>query len=169
MRILIALGFACGALAVAIGPVQSSKDNRTVNGEGSPNLKNAVATHEFTHQDEELSSSKLNKRVGRGVQLNDIQLPRRPNPEPVILAGVTVSFIMASRYVRAQGTNILQYYVKNMSFHNQNAQRVAVQAIANGINFFSYRLGDQGIRAGTPPDGAATFMLVIEPVADGEL
>ncbi|KAG6231887.1 hypothetical protein E4U26_006263 [Claviceps purpurea] len=159
MRILIALGFACGALAVAIGPVQYSKDNRTVNGEGSPNLKNAVATHEFTHQDEELSSSKMNKRVGRGVQLNDIQLP----------PGVTVSFIMASRYVRAQGTNILQYYVKNMSFHNQNAQRVAVQAIANGINFFSYRLGDQGIRAGTPPDGAATFMLVIEPVADGEL
>ncbi|KAG6275372.1 hypothetical protein E4U47_000946 [Claviceps purpurea] len=159
MRVLIALGFACGALAVAIGPVQSSKDNRTVNGEGSPNLKNAVATHEITHQDEELSSSKLNKRVGRGVQLNDIQLP----------PGVTVSFIMASRYVRAQGTNILQYYVKNMSFHNQNAQRVAVQAIANGINFFSYRLGDQGIRAGTPPDGAATFMLVIEPVPDGEL
>ncbi|KAG5993624.1 hypothetical protein E4U52_001798 [Claviceps spartinae] len=168
MRILIALGFACGALAVAIGPVQSSKSSLTVDGKESTDLINAVTTHEITHQDEELSSSKLNKRVGRGIVINDLQIPRRPNPEPVILAGVTVSFIMASRYVRVKGTNILQYYVKNMSFHNQNAQRMAVQAIANGINFFSYHLSEQGIRVGNPPDGAQTFKLSIEPV-DSEL
>ncbi|KAG6100137.1 hypothetical protein E4U30_005363 [Claviceps sp. LM220 group G6] len=168
MRILIALGFACGALAAAIGPVQSSKSSLTVDGKESTDLINAVTTHEITHQDEELSSSKLNKRVGRGVVINDLQIPRRPNPEPIILAGVTVSFIMASRYVRVQGTNILQYYVKNMSFHNQNAQRMAVEAIANGINFFSYHLSEQGFRVGNPPDGAQTFKLSIEPV-DSEL
>ncbi|KAG6069235.1 hypothetical protein E4U32_002370 [Claviceps aff. humidiphila group G2b] len=168
MRIRIALGFACGALAVAIGPVQSSESSLTVDGKESTDLISAVTTHEITHQDEELSSSKLNKRVGRGIVINDLQIPRRPNPEPVILAGVTVSFIMASRYVRVQGTNILQYYVKNMSFHNQNAQRVAVEAIASGINFFSYHLSDQGIRVGKPPDGAETFKLSIEPL-DSEL
>ncbi|KAG6023338.1 hypothetical protein E4U40_004039 [Claviceps sp. LM458 group G5] len=164
MRLLTALGFACGALAVATGPVQSSKDSLTVDGERLPDPKNDVTTHEISHQDEELSSSNLKKLVGRGSVLNDIQLPRRPNPEPVILAGVTVSFIMASRYVRVQGTNLLQYYVKNMSFHNQNAQRVAVEAIASGVNFFSYHLSDGGIRAGNPPDGAETFKLIVEPV-----
>ncbi|KAG6109314.1 hypothetical protein E4U14_003276 [Claviceps sp. LM454 group G7] len=168
MRIFIALGFACGALAVAIGPVESSKSSLTVDDKESTDLINAVTTHEITHQDEELSSSKLNKRVGRGIVINDLQIPRRPNPEPVILAGVTVSFIMASRYVRVQGTNILQYYVKNMSFRNQNAQRMAVEAIANGINFFSYHLSEQGVRVGKPPDGAETFKLSIEPV-DSEL
>ncbi|KAG6113121.1 hypothetical protein E4U13_003980 [Claviceps humidiphila] len=168
MRVLIALGFAYGALAIAIGPVQFSKSSLTVDGKESSDLIKAVVTHEIAHPDEELSSSKLNKRVGRGIVINDLQIPHRPNPEPVILAGVTVSFIMASRYVRVQGTNILQYYVKNMSFHNQNAQRVAVEPIANGINFFSYHLSDQGVRVGKPPDGAATFKLSIEPV-DSEL
>ncbi|KAG5962686.1 hypothetical protein E4U58_003795 [Claviceps cyperi] len=166
MRILTALGFACGALAVAIGSVQSSKNSLTVDGEGSPDLKNAVATHEITHQDEELSSFKFDKRtLGRGAQLSGLQLPTKPNPEPLIIAGVTVTFIMATRWVRAQGTNLMQYYVKTMAFRNQNSQRIAIQAFANGANFLSFStLGEQGVQSQTPPDGVQTFSLSVAPV-----
>ncbi|KAG5974708.1 hypothetical protein E4U13_000492 [Claviceps humidiphila] len=165
MRLLTLLSLACGALALATGPVQPLTDSLAVHGGESLNLKDAAVAQEITRRDEEVSSSELDKR--EGFLLKDLWLPDEPNPANVVFAGVTISFIMATRYVMRQGRRVKQWYTESMHFQNNGPNRVAVQAMALGEKFFYSRLGeDGGDASGNPNPRASTYSLSITPVND---
>ncbi|KAG6054235.1 hypothetical protein E4U32_007065 [Claviceps aff. humidiphila group G2b] len=164
MRLLTVLSLACGALALATGPVQPLTDSFTVDGGGSLNLKDAAVAQEITRRDEEVSSSKLDKRTG--FLMENLILPNEANPQNVVYAGITISFIMATRYVMRQGRRVQQWYTESMYFQNNGAQRMAVQAVALGEKFFYSRLDSDGAASGNPDPKASTFSLSITPVND---
>ncbi|KAG5957892.1 hypothetical protein E4U56_005933 [Claviceps arundinis] len=164
MRFLTALSLACGALALATGPVQPLTDSFTVDGGESLNLKDAAVAQEINRRNEEVSPSELDKR--EGFLMKDLWLPDEANPANVVFAGVTISFIMASRYVMSRGRRVLQWYTQSMNFQYNGPQRVAVQALALGEKFFYSHLSDQGSASGNPNPDASTYSLSITPVND---
>ncbi|KAG5951158.1 hypothetical protein E4U58_001296 [Claviceps cyperi] len=165
MRLLTALSLACGALALATGPVQSLTDSLTVDDGDSPiNLQNAAVVQEITRRDEKVSSSELEKR--EGFYLQDLWLPDEPYPKNVIYAGVTISFIMGVRYVMQQGKRIKQYYTQTMHFQYDGKQRVAVQAMAAGQKFFYSHLNNLESGSANPDPKASTYSLAITPIKD---
>ncbi|KAG6046624.1 hypothetical protein E4U39_001174 [Claviceps sp. Clav50 group G5] len=164
MRLLTALSLACGALALATGPVQPLTDSLTVSGGKSLNLRNAAVAQEITRRDEEVSSSELEKR--EGFLLKDLWLPNEPNPQNVVFAGVTISFIMATRFVMRQGRRVKQWYTESMHFQYHGDRRVAVQAMAAGEKFFYSHLSNEGGASGNPDPQASTYSLAIDVVND---
>ncbi|KAG6066602.1 hypothetical protein E4U32_005665 [Claviceps aff. humidiphila group G2b] len=168
MRLLTTLAFASGALALATGPVQHPADQRTVEGDALLNAENAVlVTPEITSRDETVPSSELEKRMG-GTQAT-IRLPTEPSPASIVIAGVTVSFIMTYRWVERQGMNAKQYYVEYVKFHNRNRERKLVQAVANGA-FIQDRLMESGFsQTRDAPQGITNFVLTVADSRDGEL
>ncbi|KAG6311349.1 hypothetical protein E4U22_002713 [Claviceps purpurea] len=165
MRFLTALTFASGALALATGPVQHPADQQTVQGDTSLNPENAVlATPEITPRDETVSSSEVEKRAP-GIEAN-IPMPKGPSAASVTIAGITVSFIMAHRWIEVKGKNVVEYYVKHLLFRNETPGRIVVQAIANGLGFFTMRMSGGVQYSEDPPFGADTLKLVVRAVND---
>ncbi|KAG5985919.1 hypothetical protein E4U52_000780 [Claviceps spartinae] len=167
MRLLTVLSLACGALSLATGPVQPLTDSFTVDGGESLKQESVIAISRvplITRRDEEVSSSKLDKRTG--FVMENLILPNEANPQNVVYAGITISFIMATRYVMRQGRRVQQWYTESMYFQNNGAQRMAVQAVALGKKFFYSRLDSNGAASGNPDPKALTFSLSITPVND---
>ncbi|KAG5934971.1 hypothetical protein E4U60_003430 [Claviceps pazoutovae] len=165
MRFLTALTFASGALALATGPVQRPADQQTVQGDASLNPENAVlATPEITSRDETVSPSGVEKRVP-GIEAK-IPIPTGPDPKTVTIAGITVSFIMAHRWIQVNGKNVLEYFVKHLMFRNRNSERTLVEAAANGFTFFTMRMAGGVQYTDDPPFGADTLNLVVRPLND---
>ncbi|KAG6116254.1 hypothetical protein E4U13_002010 [Claviceps humidiphila] len=165
MRLLTTLALASGALALATGPVQPPADQQTVEGDALLNPDNAVLVTEITPRDETVSSSEVDKRM-TGTQAT-VRMPRGPNdPTTVTIAGITITFIMAHRWVQRQSKNVAEFYVKHVLFANRNPARMAVQAIANGLTFFNMRMAQNVQSSDDPPMGADTFKLVVSAVSD---
>ncbi|KAG6124602.1 hypothetical protein E4U12_008061 [Claviceps purpurea] len=168
MRLLTALTFASGALALATGPVHDPADQQTVQGDALLNPENAVlATPEITSRDETASSAELSEVEKRapGTQAS-VRMPKGPSAASVTIAGITVSFIMAHRWIERQGKNVAEYYVKHMTFRNENNARTIVEATANGLKFFTMRMAENVQYSEDPPFGADFFKLVVRPVND---
>ncbi|KAG6138238.1 hypothetical protein E4U35_000693 [Claviceps purpurea] len=168
MRLLTALTFASGALALATGPVQRPADQQTVQGDALLNPENAVlAIPEITPRDETVSSSEVGKR-NPGTEAT-VRMPTAPGPGagPLTIAGVTIIFVMGKRWIQRQGEEVLEHFVKHVLFRNGNRARMFVQATANGINFFTMRMA-QNVQTydQDPPTGADFFKLVVRPVND---
>ncbi|KAG6293017.1 hypothetical protein E4U09_003162 [Claviceps aff. purpurea] len=165
MRLLTALTFASGALALATGLVHDPADQQTVQGDVLLNPENAVlATPEITPRDETVSSSEVGKR-NPGTEAT-VRMPNGPSPASVTIAGITVSFMMAHRWIQVNGKNVLEYYVRNVTFRNGTRGRVFVDAVANGLNFFTMRMAAGVQYSDDPPFGADTFKLVVRPIND---
>ncbi|KAG6055444.1 hypothetical protein E4U32_006277 [Claviceps aff. humidiphila group G2b] len=175
MRLLNALAFASGVLALAIGPVQPLADQQTVQGDAtdaSLNLENAVVpvSDKLTPRDEIVSSSELEKREpGTSATVRFPGGPNAANPSAVIIAGVSISFIMAYRYIERQGTRVRDYYVRRIGYHNENAGRIAIQAVANGVEMLNQHIESERQGLMDPPEGANNFLLVVTPLSNDEL
>ncbi|KAG6113283.1 hypothetical protein E4U14_001760 [Claviceps sp. LM454 group G7] len=168
MRLLNALAFASGVFALATGPVQPLADQHTVQGDASLDLENAVApASELTARDEIVSSSELEKREP-GTSAT-VRFPHEANPSAVVIAGVSISFIMAYRYVVRQGTRVRDYYVSRIGYHNENAGRIAIQAVANGVQMLNQHIESERQGLMDPPAGADNFLLVVTPLSNDEL
>ncbi|KAG5919630.1 hypothetical protein E4U61_000725 [Claviceps capensis] len=168
MRFLTALTFASGALALATGPVQHPADQQTVQGDALLNPDNAVLTTPgITPQDETVSSSEVEKR-NPGTSAS-VRLPTAMgnSARPITIAGITISFVMAKRWVQRNGEEVLEYFVKHVLFCNRNPTRMIVQASANGLNFFNMRMA-ANVQSydEDPPTGANFFELVVRPSND---
>ncbi|KAG6116253.1 hypothetical protein E4U13_002009 [Claviceps humidiphila] len=121
----------------------------------------------ITSWDETVPSSELEKRVS-GSQAT-IRLPTEPSPASIVIAGITVSFIMTYRWVERQGLNAKQYYVQYVKFRNRNSERKLVQAVANGA-FIQDRLMESGFeQTRDAPEGITNFVLTVADSRDGEL
>ncbi|KAG6112902.1 hypothetical protein E4U31_002121 [Claviceps sp. LM219 group G6] len=166
MRLLTTLTFALGALALATGPVKSTTDQAAVNGDVSVNLDDATATEGITKWDEGASPSELEKRISGGLVTRNIPLPHIPNPAPIIIAGVTITFNMAARWTVRNGNLNLDYYAQSVRFINLSARRLVVEAVANGANIFFRRMSVGRIDTGTCPEDVESFRLFISPVDD---
>ncbi|KAG6092573.1 hypothetical protein E4U14_000592 [Claviceps sp. LM454 group G7] len=164
MRLLTALAFASGALALATGPVQHPAVQQDVQGDASFNPEDAaLAAPEIAPRDETVSSSELQKRVG--VE-QTIDLPVVGNPQSIVVAGVVVTFIMAKRMVERGGARFAEFFVDKIMFKSQNPGFTAVQAIANGIEFFSRHVVKGFEATGEVPTGADTFKMIVAPTND---
>ncbi|KAG6297187.1 hypothetical protein E4U46_000093 [Claviceps purpurea] len=167
MRLLTTLTFALGALALATGPVKSTTDQLAVNGDVSVNLDDATAVEGITKRDEEASpSEELEKRIAGGVVARNIQLPHIPNPLPITVAGVMITYNMVARWRMIDGRLTLDYVAQSLRFVNLSARRLLVEAMAHGANFYFRRLNVGRIDTGITPDDTETFNLVISPVND---
>ncbi|KAG6066601.1 hypothetical protein E4U32_005664 [Claviceps aff. humidiphila group G2b] len=166
MRLLTALALASGALALATGPVQHPADHQTVEGDALLNPENAVLATEITTRDETVSSSEVDKRMP-GVQAS-IRIPRGPaDPTTVTIAGITVTFIVAQRWIKKAGKGIMEFSVKSVTFANDNAGKKVVQAVAKGATFFSMRMARNVQRfADVPSQGPDAFTLIVTAVDD---
>ncbi|RBQ80762.1 hypothetical protein FVER14953_07750 [Fusarium verticillioides] len=55
------------------------------------------------------------------------------DPQPMLLAGVTVSFIMVGRWVRQGGHNVYTYVCNGLKFSNPTSRNKVVTVVANGV------------------------------------
>ncbi|KAG6054095.1 hypothetical protein E4U17_004069 [Claviceps sp. LM77 group G4] len=164
MRLLTALAFASGALALATGPVQHSAGQQEVQGDASFNPEDAaLAVPEIAPRDDTVSSSELQKRAGYE---ETVQLPVVGNPRSITIAGVVITFIMAKRMVQRGGAEFAEFFVDKIKFKSQNPGFTAVQAIANGVSFFSRHVVKGYESTGEVPTGAEAFKLIVAPTND---
>ncbi|KAG5951278.1 hypothetical protein E4U58_001213 [Claviceps cyperi] len=158
MRFLTLLTFACGALALATGPVHRPTNQQAVDGGASLSLENAaLAAHEITRRDEEASRS-VEKR---GTVLNGLKFPTPSAPLDIVFAGLKIIYTMAGTWVKVNSNWVYQYHVETMKVINEQGERLAVQLIAAGHTFINAHLSQSQEAAGSPPAGAETFALVI--------
>ncbi|KAG5931790.1 hypothetical protein E4U59_007907 [Claviceps monticola] len=168
MRFLTALTFASGALALATGPVQHPADQQTVQGDALLNPGNSVLTTPgTTAQDETVSTSEVGKRNPGTTATVRFPTDIGRSARPITIAGITVTFVMAKRWIQRNGENVLEYFVQHVLFRNGNPTRMIVQATANGLSFFNVRLASNvQTYDNDPPAGASVFELVVRPVND---
>ncbi|KAG6099470.1 hypothetical protein E4U14_007293 [Claviceps sp. LM454 group G7] len=173
MRLLNALVFVSGVVALATGPVQPLADQQTVQSDASLNSENAVVAPETAPRDETVPSLELDKRMNGAMAT--ILLPHVAEAAPVIIAGVSVSFIMASRVIRRQGQSVTEWFVKHVKVHNQNNSRTMVQLIlqayGQGISLYDRHMNKEFVETRTIPDGVAfkTMKIVVSQLSDDEL
>ncbi|KAG5936094.1 hypothetical protein E4U60_002800 [Claviceps pazoutovae] len=164
MRLLTALAFASGVLALATGPVQHPAGQQEVQGVASFNPGDAaLVVPEVAPRDETVSVSALEKRTGYQA---DVPLPVVGNPHAVTIAGVVVTFIMAKRMVERGGAKFAEFFVDKVMFKSLNPGFTKVQAIANGIEFFSRKIVKSFEATGEVPTGADVFKMFVEPTND---
>ncbi|KAG5974401.1 hypothetical protein E4U56_004728 [Claviceps arundinis] len=167
MRLLTTLALASGALALATGPVQHPADHQTVESHALLNPENAVLATEITTRDETVSSSEVDKRMP-GVEAT-VRIPRGPtDPTTVTIAGITVTFLVAQRWIKKAGKGIMEFSVTGVGFANRShTGKMIVQAVAKGATFFSMRMAENVARfADDPPTGADAFTLIVTAVDD---
>ncbi|KAG6124681.1 hypothetical protein E4U35_004405 [Claviceps purpurea] len=169
MRLLTLLPFACGALALATGPVRLPADQRAVDGGATVNLEDAVlADHESTRQDEEASQS-LEKRMN-GITMPGIVLPKTSAPAALLFNGLKITFSMGIHWVKSQaGEWVYEHYVQSMHLLNELNRRISVQIIAAGQTLLAKHMNQLGEGDATLPEGTQTFDLYINELHDGEL
>ncbi|SCO41099.1 uncharacterized protein FFNC_07869 [Fusarium fujikuroi] len=56
------------------------------------------------------------------------------DPQPMLLAGVTVSFIMVGKWVRQGGHNVYTYVCNGLKFSNPTSRDKLVSVVANGVS-----------------------------------
>ncbi|KAG5946751.1 hypothetical protein E4U59_003105 [Claviceps monticola] len=164
MRLLTALAFASGVLALATGPVQHPAGQQEVQGVASFNPEDAaLVVPEIAPRDETVSLSALEKRAGYEAE---VPLPVVGNPRSVTIAGVIVTFIMAKRMVQRGGAEFAEFFVDKIMFKSQNSGFTKIQAIANGVTFFSRKIVKAFEASGEVPTGADVFKLFVEQTDD---
>ncbi|KAG6104005.1 hypothetical protein E4U13_000253 [Claviceps humidiphila] len=161
MRLLTALAFASGVVALATGPVQPPTDQQTVQGDASLNLDNAVvAASEITSRDDTVPSQDLDKRMNGAMAT--ILMPTVADAAAVVIAGVSVSFIMASRVIRRQGQSVTEWFVKQLKIHNQNDSRTVVQlVIGEGITLYDRHMNKEFVETRTIPEGIKALTMTV--------
>ncbi|KAG6280628.1 hypothetical protein E4U46_000504 [Claviceps purpurea] len=169
MRLLTALAFASGVSALATGPVQPLADQQTVQVDASINPENAVvAAPELTPKDETETSLELDKRMNGSMAT--IFMPQVADAAAVVIAGVSVSFIMASRVIRRQGQDITEWFVKRMKFHNMNPTTTFVQCVAANMGLFQGEMRKEFVEETRDiPEGIRAFKMVVSQLPHGEL
>ncbi|KAG5938162.1 hypothetical protein E4U59_003976 [Claviceps monticola] len=171
MRLLTTLACASGVLALATGPVQPLADQQTVQIDASINPENAVvaASDSITPRDETEPSLELDKRMNGSMAT--IFLPTVADAAAIVIAGVSVSFIMASRVIRRQGQDVTEWFVKRLKFHNTNRTNTVVSCIANGINLYNREMRKEFVETmpRDVPEGLRTFSMVVSQQPHGEL
>ncbi|KAG6066600.1 hypothetical protein E4U32_005663 [Claviceps aff. humidiphila group G2b] len=171
MRLLTTLAFVSAALALVTGPpVQRPSDQQTVQGDTLLYPENAVletdSGRRITSRDETVSSSEVEKRMP-GTQAT-VRMPKEPGPgsTPITIAGITITFIMAKRWIQRNGEEVLENFVKHVLFTNRNPARMAVEAVANGITFFSMHMAQNVQSTDDLPIGADYFKITVQPLGD---
>ncbi|KAG5945052.1 hypothetical protein E4U60_005525 [Claviceps pazoutovae] len=164
MRLLTLLPFACGALALATGPVRLPADQRAVDGDATVHLEDAVpANPVITRRDEEASQS-LEKRMN-GITLRDLALPTESSPAAMIFAGVKITFTMALHWVKmVTGEGVYEYYVKSMHVVNEVNRLLSVQIVAAGKTLLSAHMSALAESTVSPPERAGFFSVFVEEV-----
>ncbi|KAF5251008.1 hypothetical protein FANTH_3872 [Fusarium anthophilum] len=66
-------------------------------------------------------------------RLDGIEVPYGvADPQPLLLAGVTVTFLMVGKWVRQGGHNVYTYVCNGLKFSNPSARNKVVSVVANG-------------------------------------
>ncbi|KAF5621337.1 uncharacterized protein FTJAE_11366 [Fusarium tjaetaba] len=55
------------------------------------------------------------------------------DPQPMLMAGVTISFIMVAQWVRQGGHNVYTYVCNGLKFSNPTSRNKVVSVVANGV------------------------------------
>ncbi|KAG6109145.1 hypothetical protein E4U13_006090 [Claviceps humidiphila] len=169
MRLLKALAFASGVVALATGPVQPLADQQTVQGDASLNPEGAVvASQEITPRDETVPSLEVDKRMNGAMAT--ILMPHVADATAVVIAGVSVSFIMASRVIQRQGRSVTEWFVKQLKIHNMNNSRTMVQlVVGEGITLYDRHMNREFVETKTIPEGIKALKVIVSQLASDEL
>lgn len=122
--------------------------------------------HRITSRDETVSSSEVEKRMP-GTEAT-VRLPTEEGPgsTPITIAGIIITFVMAKRWVVRNGVEVFEEFVEHVLFRNGNGARMAVEAVANGVKFFSMRMAAGVQSTDELPIGADNFKLTVQSVSD---
>ncbi|KAF4423115.1 hypothetical protein FACUT_10583 [Fusarium acutatum] len=134
MKFFTLLGFVSLALALATKPNEhdvkedtkhpSIGDIKYSEIDGPDVGSTKVARSDFQERD----VVSLEKR------LDSIHVPYGvADPQPMLMAGVTISFIMVGRWVRQGGHNVYTYVCNGLKFSNPTARNKVVTVVANGV------------------------------------
>ncbi|KAG5963892.1 hypothetical protein E4U56_002536 [Claviceps arundinis] len=171
MRLLNALTFASGVAAMATGSVQLLTDQQIDQDDASLNPENAVAVvaaPEITSRDDTVPSLELDKRMNGAIAT--ILMPTVADAAAVVIAGVSVSFIMASRVIRRQGQSVTEWFVKQLKIHNQNDSRTVVQlVIGEGITLYDRHMNKEFVETRTIPEGIKALTMTVSQLPSDEL
>ncbi|KAG6046382.1 hypothetical protein E4U17_007907 [Claviceps sp. LM77 group G4] len=165
MRLLTLLISACGALALATGPVHRPTDQQAVDDGASLSLENsALASHEITRRDEKAPLS-VHKR---NSIFNGIKLPTIASPQSFAVYGIKIVYTMVGNWVKVNRDYIYQYTVESIKVINELEERMSVSLVSAGHTFIDAHLSQAQEATGNPPSGAETFALIIRDL-HGEL
>ncbi|KAG5983258.1 hypothetical protein E4U55_000401 [Claviceps digitariae] len=169
MRLLNILALACGALAMVTPEVEprnlvAIREDTEI----CPSLKNRG----MDERDED-ALSHLDKRV-QASGLLKIPIPAGgPTDITQKLIGLTVTFVMASRWVQQGKRNVLQYYVRALRFANLNNGKVWLQAVAaqctrvlTDSEIIKRVLSSLEVDTADVPEGVQSFNLYVDNYSD---
>lgn len=84
--------------------------------------------------------------------LHDIPIPAEADPRPVVLAGVSIGFIMTGRWVRQNGANVYRYFCTKLRVANRESRVIAVTIVNEGVKVAdNYRMGQNRVDTITAP------------------
>ncbi|KAG6041436.1 hypothetical protein E4U41_004286 [Claviceps citrina] len=164
MRFINMLAFACGAVALATGPVSPAADRSAPEASLFELEHAALQAEGIGGRDTQAISSDVEKR-GIGLKVDNILFAIGERDRQIKLMGVTVLFVSTYRWVK-QGTRNVYQRTKKMQFINETGKPAIIKAIANGVEFFSQRMGVSALRTEDQPLNADTFTLVVTSIDD---
>ncbi|KAF5659400.1 hypothetical protein FCIRC_12542 [Fusarium circinatum] len=153
MKFFTLLASVSVALALAINSVQDDAK------QAAKHL--SLVPIEYSHVDGTSDGSVKSEIEERGVvslekRLDVIAVPYGvTEPRPLLIAGVTVTFLMVGKWVRQGSRNVYTYVYNGLKFSNPTARNKVVSVVANGVALLtnqqvpSHRAG----QVGAPSEG----------------
>ncbi|KAG7403900.1 hypothetical protein Forpi1262_v018678 [Fusarium oxysporum f. sp. raphani] len=138
MRFLTLLAFVSIALALATKPIQPTKpiqlgtEQDAIDPSLEPIPRDGIENKDprsvkVVRSDVKAPDGGLVKR------LDGIAVPYNvADPQQLLLAGVTVTFIMVGKWVKEGGHNVYRHICNGVSFYNPTSTRKVVTLVANG-------------------------------------
>ncbi|KAF5962949.1 hypothetical protein FBULB1_13692 [Fusarium bulbicola] len=152
------------ALALATRPVQDDVKQAAKN----PSLLPVVYSHIDGTGDGsvKVARSEIEERgvVSLEKRLDGIIVPYGvADPSPMILAGVTVTFLMIGKWVRQGGHNVYTYICNGLKFANPSARNKVFSVVANGATLLRNQPLPAHLAAevGAPSEGYGSEISII--------
>ncbi|KAL9570408.1 hypothetical protein ACKAV7_003710 [Fusarium commune] len=134
MKFFTLLGFVSLALALATKPIErDAKEDTKHPSIGDVKYSKIEGTNDGSIK---VARSDVQERgvVSLEKRLDGIAVPYGvADPQPLLMAGVTVTFIMVGKWVRQGGHNVYTYVCNGLKFSNPTARNKVVSVVANGV------------------------------------
>ncbi|KAF4976151.1 hypothetical protein FZEAL_7170 [Fusarium zealandicum] len=133
MKFFALLTSASVALSMAVVPVQRDIEQGAIDA-SLEHVSRDVAENQDSGLLKVARSDVQGEETGLEKRIDGIFVPFGiQNPEPLILAGVVVTFTMISKLVREKGREVHRWVCNGLAFHNNTGRIKVVNVLINGV------------------------------------
>lgn len=119
-------------------------------------------SYRIAGKNEAATPDELTKRTV-GYEWNDIPMATGKNPAKQVVAGITITYVVAKSYVQRNGHRVPEWNTVLMRFKNSARHARLVQAVVNGVTFFSKILRPGEEDSQMVPPNAQFYDLIVDP------